>query len=157
MSSRFLFAEEGSCAALDLLERAMRSYGDTAATEALLLRARAADPGCLQVYFALYKFYFYRKRFHDAEKAVREGLDVAASQGDFSQSLEDLTPFSTDWSAARGPQRFFLFSLKALAFIRLRLGDSEQSSRILAKLFELDPGDRVGASVIGDLASIGPE
>jgi len=152
-SPRFLFAGEGSSTALDFLERAMRSYGDSRQTEALLLSARDADPGCLHVYFALYKFYFYRKRFHDAEKAVREGLAVAARQGDFPQSLEELTPLSADWSDWGGAQRFFLFSLKALAFIRLRQGDSEESNRILAKLFELDPRDRVGASVIGDLAS----
>jgi len=35
----------------------------------------------------------------------------------------------------------------------LRQGDREDSDHILAKLRELDPDDRVGGSVIGELAS----
>jgi hypothetical protein len=55
---------------------------------------------------------------------------------------------SCDWSKVDAPQHFYLFSLKALAFIRLRqlrVGDTFQ---ILAKLHEIDPKDSVGASVI---------
>jgi len=42
--------------------------------------------------------------------------------------------------------------LKALAFIRLRQGNREDSERSLAKLRELDPDDKVGGSVVGELA-----
>ena len=45
-------------------------------------------------------------------------------------------------------EHFYLFSLKALAFIRLRRGDREGCERLLAKLGELDHNDSVGASVI---------
>ncbi len=61
-----------------------------------------------------------------------------------SQSLEELNTLSADWSNRSGAQRFFLFSLKALAFIRLRQGDSKESERILAKLSELDRAIRSG-------------
>jgi hypothetical protein len=44
--------------------------------------------------------------------------------------------------------RFYHFSLKALAFIRLRRGDAEESLALLAKLAEIDPNDQVGAEVI---------
>lgn len=52
-----------------------------------------------------------------------------------------------------GAQHFYLFTLKALAFIRLRLGRREESLALLGKLRELDPGDSVGSSVIHDLAN----
>jgi hypothetical protein len=52
-----------------------------------------------------------------------------------------------------GPQHFYLFTLKALAFIRLRLGRPGESLALLNKLSELDPGDSVGSSVIRDLAN----
>jgi len=149
----FLFVERTSSPALPLLKRAMRNYDDADFTEQLLLRAHAIDRECLHVYFALYKFYFYRKQFDAAEKIVRTGLTIAARLGGFPEFIDQLTPLSTDWSLAHGAERFFLFSLKALAFIRLRQGDREDSDHILAKLRELDPDDRVGGSVIGELAS----
>ncbi len=149
----FLFVERNSSPAVPLLERARRNYDNADLAEHLLWRARAIDRECLHVYFALYKFYFYRKQFDAAEKSVREGLAIAAQLGGFSEFIDHLTPLSTDWSPAYGAQRFFLFSLKALAFIRLRQGDREDSDRILAKLRELDPDDKVGGSVVGELAT----
>lgn len=130
----------------------MRNYGDAGLAEQLLVRAQAVDPECLHVYFAFYKFYFYRKQFDAAERVIRTGLVTAARLGCFPELIDQLTPLSTDWSPAHGAQRFFLFSLKALAFVRLRQGDGEDSDRILVKLRELDPDDKVGGSVIGDLA-----
>ena len=61
--------------------------------------------------------------------------------------------FPADWSCVDAPQHFYLFSLKALAFIRLRRGKKKESLSLLAKLHELDPLDSVGSSVIRDLAS----
>ncbi len=148
----FLFVDRNSSPALPLLKRAMRNYEDAGFAEQLLWRAQGVDPECLHVYFALYKFYFYRKQFDAADELIRKGLATAARLGGFPELIDRLTPLSTDWSPVHGAQRFFLFSLKALAFVRLRQGDREDSDRILAKLRELDPDDRVGGSVIGDLA-----
>jgi len=47
-----------------------------------------------------------------------------------------------------GPARFWLFTLKALAFIRLRLKDVESAKLYLSKVQELDPQGGTGASVI---------
>lgn len=149
----FLFAQQPGSPALSVLNRAMRNYDDAEFAEQLLWRAHSLDGECLHVYFALYKFYFYRKQFDAAERVVREGLVIAARLGGFSELIDQLTPLSADWSSVHGAQHFFLFSLKALAFIRLRQGEREHSDRILAKLRELDPSDAVGGSVIRELAT----
>jgi len=51
------------------------------------------------------------------------------------------------------PQHFYLFSMKALAFIRLRQLRDADAALILAKLREIDPDDSVGSSVIESYAA----
>ena len=102
---------------------------------------------------ALYKFYFYKNFLEDAERVVHMALQECAEQGSFAADWQVLTPASTDWSIADGPQRYYLYSLKALGFIRLRLSDAETGTAILQKLSLLDPGDQVGGSVLLDLAA----
>ncbi|SMF97601.1 hypothetical protein SAMN02949497_0171 [Methylomagnum ishizawai] len=136
-----------------LLEEAMGSYHDTAKAEALLLKARSQAPEALAVYFSIYKFYFYKGKLAAAEAAVRAALATAARLGGFPDDYPALTPDTTDWSRHDSPQHFYLFSLKALAFIRLRQGDSLGCEAILGKLGELDRADTVGGSVIGALAA----
>jgi tetratricopeptide (TPR) repeat protein len=141
-------------AALDrrLLE-ASRSYADTSRAESLLLDAHKLDPECLPVYFALYKFYFYSHRLADAEQIVLAALATAARQAGIAADWSTLSPRSTAWNDTSGPAHFYLFSLKALAFIRLRLGRPEEAQELLTKLAELDSADGVGASVVRSLAT----
>lgn len=136
-----------------LLEEAMQQYHDPDHAEALLKKAHQLAPTALPVYFSWYKFLFYKGKLAEAERVVRSALDEAARQGNFPALWERLTPESADWLAHESPQHFYLFSLKALAFIRLRLGDQEECGKILEKLRLLDRSDTVGASVIGALAS----
>ena len=135
------------------LEDAAASYADGAHAETLLLEAWTLDPSCLPVYFALYKFYFYKSRLADAERIALAALGTVASQAGIPADWRQLTLQSADWTDTRGPQHFYLFSLKALAFIRLRRGRADETRALLAKLAELDPRDTVGGSVIGSLAA----
>lgn len=134
------------------VEQAALAYSDTAAAEKALLAAVGASPDCLGAYFSLYKFYFYKYRLGDAEQTARQALDIAARQGGFDPDWASLTPSSTDWAKVDGPSHFYLFTLKALAFMHLRMEKGNEAMAILGKLFELDPQDSVGASVIRDLA-----
>lgn len=134
------------------VELAALAYHDMAAAEKSLLEAIAAAPKCLGAYFSLYKFYFYKRRLSDAERVAYRALEIAAAQGGFDPDWTRLTRDSAAWSKVEGPQHFYLFTLKALAFIRLRSGQTGSALMILAKLFELDPDDGVGGSVIRDLA-----
>ena len=146
-----LFGGEASSVITQLLQEAATVYQQTSRAEAILWSAQAIDPACLPVYFALYKFYFYKLRLADAEKAALMGLKTAAHQGGFTAEWSRLSHSDANWNSALGAQHFYLFTLKALAFIRLRLGRREESLALLDKISELDPGDTVGSSVIRDL------
>lgn len=151
-SSRPLFGGEAPAEVSDLLERAMQSYADTQLAETLLWQAQKLMPDALPVYFALYKFYFYKKDLENAELAARKGLLAAARIGGFSADWKTLQTDSSDWSDYASPAHFYLFTMKALAFILLRRGHANEAGNILAKLAELDPRDSVGASVIRSIA-----
>ncbi|MFA6902519.1 MAG: hypothetical protein WC236_05500 [Gallionellaceae bacterium] len=146
-----LFGGEASPVITQLLLEAASVYQQTSRAEAILWSAQAIDPACLPVYFALYKFYFYKFRLVDAERVALMGLKTAAHQGGFSAEWKHLSPPSANWNSKKGVQHFYLFTLKALAFIRLRLGKREESLSLLDKLSELDPKDSVGSSVIREL------
>lgn len=133
-----------------------RGANDIETCEGLLWEAHQMAPQALPVYYALYKFYFNRRRLEEAERAALIGLDAAARQLGISADWTGLTPDSTDWTAG-GAARFFLFTLKALAFINLRRENPDRAEELLGKLRVLDPEDQVGYSVIALLAKGGAE
>lgn len=130
------------------LSAAAAVTSDWREAESLLWRAQAADTDCLHVYYTLYKLYFRHQRYSDAERAAGSALDAAARQAHIPSDWRLLSITSCDWSKVAAPQHFYLFSLKALAFIRLRQLRAEDAALILAKLREIDPHDSVGASVV---------
>ena len=83
---------------------------------------------------------------------VLETLRSAAQAGGFAPDWQSLGQGSADWRASEGPARVFLYSLKALCFIRLRQNDGHGVAQLFAALRRLDPDDQVGAGVLKDLA-----
>ncbi|HUX90368.1 MAG TPA: hypothetical protein VMV48_06720 [Gallionellaceae bacterium] len=150
--SRPLFGGETAPEVSELLARAMQSYADTQLAETLLWQAQRKAPDALPVYYSLYKFYFYKRDLENAELSARMALQAAASAGGFDADMLALHPDSADWSDYATPAHFYLFSLKALAFILLRRGVRDEASAIVDKLIELDPHDTVGASVVRYIA-----
>ena len=135
----------------ELLQEAVKARDVPEVCESLLWEAHRKGPRVLPVFYALYKFYFNRKKLGEAERVARIGLDAAALQGGFSADWSQLTAGSADWTAA-GPARFFLFTMKALAFIELRRHNRDKALAILAKMAEIDPADQVGYGTIAALA-----
>lgn len=115
--------------------------------------AQASAPNQLEVLVALYKFHFYRGDTEKAQDLVFQTLVKASQQGGFAHDWTRLARETADWNDPRGPGRVFLYSLKALAFIRLRQSDTDDSKSILNVLERLDPDDQIGANVIRDLLS----
>lgn len=124
---------------------------DWARAEQLLLTARAVLPDRVEVCIALYKLYAYSNRFDEALALIASVLEVTATrQG-----------FSADWSLLEGntftqaeinlDTRAYLYTLKAMAFVRLRQGAVQLAQDILLKLAQLDPKDHVGSSVLLDI------
>ena len=148
-----LFASDMPKEVNDILQEAVVLYDDTELAKEKLLEALEIAPHRLEVYVALYKFYFYKNLIDDAEWVALKALSEAATQGGFSADWTTLTANSTKWTPAPDVQRFYLYTLKALAFINLRKNRTDLANAILNKLTILDPKDQVGGSVIRDLAS----
>ena len=155
IEERVLFSPDIPAEVNNLLQAAVAaSPVDQNRAEILFLQAQALDSHCLQTYFALYKFYFYQKRLVDAERIVLAGLEESAQQGGFPNDYRQLAGNLQQWNLyANECSLFYLYTLKALAFIRLRLGLTLEAQLILSTLQQLDPKDLSGASVIMDLAA----
>jgi hypothetical protein len=134
-----------------LLQQAAAHADDFDRSECALLAARRVAPGQLEVFIALYKLYFYRGLVEQAEQVVRETLQTAADSGAFDADWRRLTRTGVDWQVCEGPARVYLYTLKALSFIRLRRNDSRGAAELLAALARLDPDDQVGADVLRDM------
>jgi len=121
--------------------------------ERLFRQAYQLDRHCLQTYYALYKFHFHHKQFLEAEYFVLSGMDEAASQDGFPSDYHRLFRDKDKWNMYENKIRlFYLYCLKALAFIKLRREQTIQAQIILAIIKELDPEDRSGASVVMAIA-----
>jgi hypothetical protein len=152
---RVIFSPNIPAEVNNLLQAAVAASSvNQAEAESLFLQAQSLDSHCLQTYFALYKFYFFQKRLLDAERIVLAGLEESAQQGGFPNDYRQLAGNLQQWNLyANECSLFYLYTLKALAFIRLRLGLTLDAQLILSMLQQLDPKDLSGASVIMDLAA----
>jgi len=155
VEERVLFSPNIPTEVNNLLQAAVAASSvDQSQAENLFLQAQTLDSHCLQTYFALYKFYFFQKRLVDAERIVLAGLKESAKQGGFPSDYRQLAQNLQKWNLyANESTLFYLYTLKALAFIKLRLGFTLDAQLVLSTLQQLDPEDRSGASVIMDLAA----
>lgn len=157
---RVLFSPHLPEAVNQLLQQAVAaSHAEKPLAEKLFKQARQLDPSCLQTYFALYKFYFYQGRLREAEREVLAGLEQAALQGNFPADFRQLAARAAEWDMYGSEAAlFYLYTLKALAFIKLRLDLADEAREVLAALAVLDQQDKSGASVIMQLsAALEPE
>ena len=135
-------------AAAALLEQARAAWHDPATATARLGEALALAPDCLALHYARYKFHSCHGQYALADAAACAALAEAARQAGFDADWRALGPASADWSDVHGAAHFYLFSLKALAYLRLRRGALQDCQALLRTLQEIDPADQVGAEVI---------
>jgi hypothetical protein len=117
---------------------------------ALLWTAQVCAPDCPALYYLLYKFHARHGDTAQAEFAALKSLDVAAMQAGLPGSWQQVDAGMADFQSP-GPARFWLFTLKALAFTRLRRRDALGARAYLRKVQELDPTGGTGAGVIDAL------
>lgn len=132
-----------------LLHRAAGQSGPERA--ALLWTAQALAPDCLACYYALYKHHAGRREFELAERAAWRGLAEAARQGGLDADWRAVQPGPALDVQQDGPQRFWLFTLKALAFIHLRSQRADVARELLARIEAIDPSARIGSDVTAAL------
>lgn len=137
-------AAAGAC-----LKMAAQSHADPERAEIFLHRALIQAPQHPAVYIAMYRFHFYGGRIREALPYASLCLTLAARELGLESDWREVAAGDAgfDDMGAFAP-RFFLFSLKAYGYLQMRLGNLEEGQRAIAKVLQLDPGDRVGASVL---------
>ena len=111
----------------------------------LLQQARAAAPSHPAPLIALYRFYFYGHQFALAHAVAEDALAIARTA--LGPNFGDEPP-SDEAARHDAAVRFYLFTLKGLAYLSLRLGVLEDARTLLAELRRLDPQDRVGGALL---------
>lgn len=123
------------------------------ASAALLELAAAASPTLLAVDVARFKYHFYRGELEQAGEIAEQALSKAATQGGFDADWRNLQAPLAGREEPEGPARYYLYALKASAFIALRSDAPERCRSLLERLETLDPDDLVGADTIRELAA----
>ena len=136
-----------------LLQQAGELYGDGEA-EPLLVEALRLAPESLNVLVAAYRFYYYQHRLNDALNIAGLALAVTSRRLEIPADWNVLTSahISQAGPAAMALVRFHLLSLKAEAYLLLRLGRTMEGRAMLLKLLELDSHNRLGAKQLLEVA-----
>jgi hypothetical protein len=138
-------------AAAQALQQASALRRQPDAELAALNRAQRAAPEHPAVLIAFYRYHFYGHRLQPARAVARRALVVGASALGLPEVWRDAPQRALPGARHDAATRFFLFALKGLAYLSLRLGDAAEARDALALLRVLDPDDRVGAAVLEDV------
>ncbi len=131
--------------ATQLIEQAGLLREQPAQALALLHQAQAAAPRHPAPLIALYRFYFYGHQLDEARAVAESALAIARTA--LGPCFGDQPP-SDDDARHNAAVRFYLFTLKGLAYLSLRLSDVEAAQLWMGELRRLDPQDRVGGALL---------
>lgn len=146
-----LYFEQADVAGVkELIAQAAEDYSNGNA-EFPLLRAYFLAPESLNVLVALNRFYYYQHRLEDALSATYKALAVIRASIDFPEHWQDLQQQHLDSTPNLTQVRLYLFTLKAVGFLNMRLHRLELSEQIFEKLISLDSKNRIGAQALMDL------
>lgn len=132
-----------------LLSQASAAYG-SGKEELLLLKAYFAAPENLSVLVALYRCYYYQHRLEPAQQVARRALSVVAARIGFPDDWRLLNEAELAHAVfhSMGLVRFYMLTLKAEAWLYLRLGELHEGRQRLQKVAELDSSDHFGARAL---------
>jgi tetratricopeptide (TPR) repeat protein len=148
-----LYFEQPDVAGVEeLIAKAAENYAGGNA-ELSLLQAYFIAPESLNVLVALNRFYYYQHRLEEALAATTKALTVIRPTIAFPEDWQNLkTSHITDAPAALLTKiRMYLFTLKAIGFLNMRLENLDLSQAIFEKLVELDSKDRISAQGLLEL------
>jgi hypothetical protein len=111
----------------------------------LLEQARVAAPRHPAPLIALYRFYFYGHQLAQARAVGEDALAIARTA--LGPNFGDVPP-GDEATLGDAAVRFYLFTLKGLAYLNMRLGALNEAQPILEELRRLDPKDHVGGALL---------
>jgi len=133
----------------DLIARAAEHYGSDEA-ELSLLRAYFLAPTHLTVLVALYRFFYYRRRYPEALQAADAAIVVAARDLGLDLGPDDDWRRLDDAELGRAVMRsmamtrFLLLALKGAGFLLMRMDRPAEALERLEKAASFDTSDRLG-------------
>lgn len=140
------------------LRLASHSYADDTKAEMHLALAKAIAPNHPVVQIGQYRYYFYKGRLQEALHVAEQCLLTIAAELNLPADWQDVLPESGDFRSDDPAFRFYLFSLKAYAYLLLRLERIDEGALVMEKLMFLDPANKVGGQVLIDvLARVGKD
>lgn len=151
-TNELYFQQEDSLEVQQLIKKAGGAY-ESGDAELPLLQAFVRAPESLNVLVALNRFYYYQHRLSEAllisEKALRIITDRLQFPDDWQtlqlDHLTDAPKEQMSWI------RLYLFTLKSIGFLKMRLYELDTSQAIFEKLVTLDREDRIGAQALLEL------
>lgn len=146
------FEQDDSAEVTALIQSAAEGYASGAA-ELPLLQAYLRAPKSLNVLVALNRFYYYQHRLQEALLISEQALQLIGEQLHFSSDWRTLQPshISQAPPAWLTSIRLYLFTLKSVGFLQMRLHNLNLSRDIFDKLVQLDEHDRIGAKALLEL------
>lgn len=134
------------------LELAGADFQSDAVAEQHLREAQTLAPDHAAVLIGLYRFYFYKGRLGEALGVAQTCLAKAARDNGLNADWRRVHRGDAEFSSYSAIlPRFYLFALKAYAYLQMRLGAIDEGHAAIDKLLELDPTDKVNASVLNDV------
>jgi tetratricopeptide (TPR) repeat protein len=133
------------------LRLASHAYADNAKAEMHLAIAKAIEPNNPVVHIGEYRYYFYKGRLEEALKVADACLITIAKELGLPQDWQHVMPHHADFTKDEPAHRFYLFCLKAYAYLLLRLSKIEEGWAATDKLLLLDVNNKVGGQLLLDV------
>jgi hypothetical protein len=147
-----LFAAGLPEAAALALNLAAISYADNRTAERHLAEAARIAPDHAAVLIGQYRYHFYKGHLAAALAVACRCLVKAARDNGFCADWRQLRAYDADFGSYDAIlPRFYMFTLKAYAYLQLRLGDLGEGRDAAMKLLELDPSDKINARLLLDV------
>jgi len=133
------------------LRLASHAYSDDAKAEMHLTLAKAVAPNHPVVQVGEYRYYFYKNRLPEALRVAEACLRTVAAELKIPGNWQEMTPAHANFRSDEAAHRFYLFVLKAYAYLLLRLNRLVEGAIAAEKLLELDPDNKVGGQLLLDV------
>lgn len=146
------FEQEDSAEVRSLIQFAAELYGSGQA-ELPLLKAYLRAPESLNVLVALNRFYYYQHRLSEALLISEKALLLIRRSINFPEDWRDLQEQHVSGAPVDllTKIRLYLFTLKSIGFLNMRLMNLALSRSIFEKLVAVDEKDRIGAKGLLEL------
>lgn len=148
------FQEDDTPDVEQLIRQAGNAY-DQGDAELPLLQAFLRAPDSLNVLVALNRFYYYQHRLDDALLISEKALEIIRLKLGFPADwrLLELQHITQTPKELLSWVRLYLFTLKSIGFLTMRLHDLDASRVILEKVSALDSEDRIGVKALLELVN----